>query len=101
MTIQGEHVARLDNKCNIIDRKKTIDIKCSNNSCKKVLAILLHQNKEDNVLYKLCIKCPFCNSKSYDFDVKGDISWIMGDGIKLSKIEEDDLNNRVIWETAS
>ena len=60
-----------NNKCKVFQKKETNEIKCCNNSCKKVLAHLLDQKNNDstNVLYRLSIKCPFCNSKSYDFDV--------------------------------
>lgn len=89
----------IGNKCRVITKKETEEIKCCNNSCKKTLAFLSESKTADEVLYRLVIKCPFCNGKSYDFDVHGNLSWVMPNNVKLTNVKEDEKNNRVIWET--
>lgn len=89
----------IGNKCKVIKKKETKEIKCCNNSCKKTLAFLVDSKPTEEVLYHLVIKCPFCGGKSYDFDVYGTLSWIMSDGVKFSNIKEDEKNCIVTWET--
>lgn len=90
---------RLNNKCKIVKKNDAKEICCCNPSCKKTLAFLIDSVKNEEVLYRLSIKCPFCNSKSYDFDVRGTLSWLMGEGVKIIDIIEDDKNNKIIWKT--
>jgi hypothetical protein len=89
----------IGNKCKVIHKKETKEIKCCNNSCKKTLAFLADSETTGEVLYHLVIKCPFCGGRSYDFDVHGTLAWVMPDDVKFSNIKEDDKNHRVIWET--
>ena len=100
MSINLEHQIRLDNKCEVINKKETITIECSNPACKKTLLIVYHiPYQENNVKYKLRVNCPFCLRRSYDFEVKGDFKYVPCKDILLTNIKEVESENLVIWET--
>jgi hypothetical protein len=71
----------LNNKCEIIKKTETDSIKCSN--CKKEL-LIVHQSKIfETPLYSIVVQCPFCNDKSYNYEIKGDVKWVVPERVKL------------------
>lgn len=96
MSIRTEE-KKMDNKCPVIKKEETQSLFCSNMSCKKELASLLHL-PSDTFLYHLSVKCPFCGRQAYDFDVSGDLKYVPAKGVLFVNILE--KNDRVIIETA-
>lgn len=87
-----------DNKCEVINKKETTTIMCSNPSCKKEL-LIVHQENKNNISYRLRVECPFCLRRSYDFDVVGDLKWVVCKEVLIVDYIEDDKNNIVIVKT--
>lgn len=100
MSVNLEHEIRLDNKCQVINKKNTTTIVCSNPLCKKDLLIVVHSAVEEKkILYSLRVKCPFCPRQAYDFLVMGELKYVPAKDVLLTGIVERDSENLVIIET--
>lgn len=58
-------------------------IKCSN--CEKELMILPgHKHANTEVLFEVTVDCPFCNDKSFEFNVYGPLRTVPAKGVVIT-----------------
>lgn len=100
MAVQTQYELRLDNKCEVINKKETMTLICSNPSCKQPLLIIHHTPTESKrISYNFRVQCPYCPRRSYDFEVTGDLKYVPVDGVLLIDVQEDYENNVVTIQT--
>lgn len=79
----------------VINVKNTDQIKCSN--CNKNLLFVHSHEKGESLLYKLCVMCPFCNDKSFDFNVYGPMKYVPAQNVQITKF--DSKNDKCVFVT--
>lgn len=94
--MQVEIRENVDSKSRVVKRGEVEYLKCSN--CNKNLLGVYCSGGADTY-FLICVDCPFCLDKSFDYEVKGMFHYVPVDNVQLLDIKTDDAKNRITIQT--